>query len=62
MSSRYFTKRIYKKRPKQGVRAPAKPKAFRSEESANAWARTQGLKDFRVDQVADKKFKVRTCF
>jgi hypothetical protein len=62
MSSRYFTKRIYKKRPKQGVRSPEKPKAFKSESSANDWAKTQGLKDFKVDQIADKKFKIRTCF
>jgi len=59
MSSRYYTKRLVSKRPKKGVKAPYKPKAFKSEASANDWAKTNGLKDFSVEQIADKKFKIR---
>jgi hypothetical protein len=62
MSSRYFTKRIFKKRPKRGEGSPPKPKAFKTEASANEWAKKQDLKGFKVEQIADKKFKVRQRF
>lgn len=60
MSSRYYTKRQFKKRPKQGPLAPAKPRAFKSEASANEWAKKNGLKNFRVEAIAEgRKFKIR---
>jgi hypothetical protein len=62
MSSRYYTKRIFKKRPKGGIRPASKPNAFRSEASAREWAARNSLKDFKVDQIADKKFKIREYF
>ena len=62
MSSRYYTKRIFKKRPKQGENAPARPKAFKSEASANTWAKDNDLNKFKVEQIADKKFKIRNIF
>lgn len=63
MSSRYYTKRQSKKRPKQGPNAPARPRAFRSEASAKEWAKKQGLEKFRIDSIADgRKFKIRTVF
>ncbi len=62
MSSRYHTKRIFKKRPKQGEKPPVKPNAFKSEAKANTWAKEQNLKEFRVDQITEKKFKIRTVF
>ncbi|MBW2971646.1 hypothetical protein KY359_01290 [Candidatus Woesearchaeota archaeon] len=62
MSSRYYTKRQNKKRPKKGATAPAKPRAFKSEASAKAWAEKNGLKKFIVVSVAEGKFKIRTRF
>jgi hypothetical protein len=62
MSSRYFTKRLFKKRPKRGENAPPRPKAFRSEASAQKWAKDNSLKKFKVEQIADKKFKIRNVF
>ncbi|MBW2965425.1 hypothetical protein KY363_08260 [Candidatus Woesearchaeota archaeon] len=62
MGSIYYTKRQSKKRPKRGAKAPEKPRAFKSEASANAWAKKQGLKKFTVVQIAEKKFKIRTRF
>ena len=37
MSSRYYSKRQSKKRPKKGPNAPERPKAFKTEASANKW-------------------------
>ncbi len=63
MSSRYYTKRLHKKRPKQGYKAPERPKAFRSEASAKEWAKKHGLEKFMVEPIADgRKFKIRTVF
>lgn len=59
MSNRYHTRRQTKKRPKKGVKAPEKPKAFKTRESAKKWAEKQGMKGYVIDQIADKKFKVR---
>jgi hypothetical protein len=62
MSSRFYTKRLSKKRPKRGPKLQ-KPNAFKSEASANAWAKKQGLKKFKVEAIAGgKKFKIRTRF
>ena len=63
MSSRYYTKRQYKKRPKRGPKAPARPKAFRSEASAKAWAAKHGRKDAKIESIAGgRKFKIRSKF
>ncbi|MBN1544225.1 hypothetical protein JW898_02055 [Candidatus Woesearchaeota archaeon] len=63
MGSIYFTKRLLTKRPKPGPKAPEKPRAFRSEASAQDWAKKHGLKKFRVDAIAGgRKFKIRTRF
>jgi len=61
MSSRYYSKRIFKKRPKRGPKAPYRPKAFKSEEDAKEWAKKHKLKDFRIEAIAKgNKFKIRT--
>ncbi len=60
MGSRFYSKRQTKKRPKKGEGLPPRPKAFKSEAAAKAWAETNSLKGFKVDQIADKKFKVRS--
>ncbi|MBW2997470.1 hypothetical protein KY349_03985 [Candidatus Woesearchaeota archaeon] len=63
MSSRYYTKRQYKKRPKRGEKAPARPKAFKSEASAKAWATKHGKKGAKIEAIAGgKKFKIRSKF
>jgi hypothetical protein len=64
MSSRLYTKRLYKKRPKQGPLAPARPKSFKSEASAQKWAKEQGLKKVKIEAIGKqgKKFKIRTRF
>jgi hypothetical protein len=62
MGSRYFSKRLMKKRPKQGPLAPVKPKAFKTEASAEAWAKKNKVKKFRIEQIAEHKFKLRTKF
>ena len=64
MSSRLYTKRLYKKRPKQGPLAPERPKAFKSEASAQEWAKENGLKKFKIEAVGKlgNKFKIRTVF
>ena len=59
MSSRYHTKRQHKKRPKKGLKAPAKPKAFKSEASAKSWADAHGMKGYRIVNIAKGKFKIR---
>lgn len=59
MGSRYFSCRIFKKRPKKGKVVQVKPKSFKSEESAKKWAAKEGLKKFSVEQIAPGKFKVR---
>ena len=62
MSSRYYTKRLVAKRPARGPKSPYKPKAFKSEASAKAWADKYGVKDFKIEQIAEKKFKLRNKF
>ncbi|MFH1063904.1 MAG: hypothetical protein V1729_02390 [Candidatus Woesearchaeota archaeon] len=59
MSSRYYSKRQGKKRPKKGEGPPPKPKAFKSEAAAKAWTEKHGLNSHTVDQISEKKFKVR---
>ena len=59
MSSRYHTKRQNKKRPKKGLKAPAKPKAFKTDASAKSWADSHGMKGYKLVQIAGKKFKIR---
>ncbi|NQU78878.1 hypothetical protein HQ545_03860 [Candidatus Woesearchaeota archaeon] len=59
MSSRLYSNRLYKKRPKPGVKAPVRPKAFKSEESAKKWAEENQIQKFRVEAITDKKFKIR---
>ncbi|HII71962.1 TPA: hypothetical protein HA265_04375 [Candidatus Woesearchaeota archaeon] len=59
MSNRYHTIRLHKKRPKKGPAAPVKPKAFKSEASAKKWADSHGMKGYKVEAIADKKFKLR---
>lgn len=63
MSSRYYTKRQYKKRPKRGALAPERPKSFKSEVSAKAWAAKHGKKDAKIEAIAgSRKFKIRNKF
>jgi hypothetical protein len=63
MGSRYYSKRLQTKRPKPGPKAPDAPKSFRTEASAQEWAKKNKLKKFVVVAIADgKKFKVRTRF
>ncbi len=62
MSSRYYTKRLVAKRPARGPKSPFKPRAFKSEASAKAWADKYKLTSFKIDQIADKKFKIRNKF
>ncbi len=60
MGNRYHTIRLHKKRPKKGEKPPKKPKAFKSEEAAKKWAEAQGIKGYRIEAIAEKKFKIRT--
>jgi hypothetical protein len=63
MGSLYYTKRLVTKRPKKGPKAPPRPKAFRTEADAQAWAKKQKLKKFQIVAIADgNKFKIRTRF
>ena len=62
MSSRYYTKRLVAKRPARGPKAPYKPRAFKTETTAKAWADKYGMKEYLVEQIADKKFKIRNKF
>jgi hypothetical protein len=63
MGSRYYSKRLQTKRPKPGHKAPEKPKSFKTEESAHAWAKKNKVKKYSVVAIADgSKFKVRTRF
>lgn len=63
MSSRYYTKRQNKKRPKKGEQNPIRPRAFKSEASAKAWVKTNGMADSKIVAIADgKKFKIRNNF
>ena len=63
MSSRYYTKRQYKKRPKKGEKAPSRPKAFKSEADAKEWAKRHNIKNFNIEPIASgKKFKIRARF
>ena len=59
MSNRYFSLRLFKKRPKKGIRPVTKPKAFKSEADAKAWAIEHDLKGLAIEQIGDKKFKLR---
>jgi hypothetical protein len=59
MGSRYFSCRIFKKRPKKGVAAPEKPKSFKTAEAAKKWAEAQSMKGFSVVEYAPGKFKIR---
>ena len=60
MGSTYFKKRCIAAfgKAKKGW---TKPKAFKSEEKANLWAKEKGLKDFKVEAIGKtgKKFKIR---
>ena len=63
MSSRYYTKRQNKKRPKKGEKNPARPRAFKSEVSAKTWAEKHDMKNVKIVAIADgKKFKIRNKF
>lgn len=47
-----------------GVKKPNRPKTFKTEEAANAWALSQGLKPehYSLKEVKkNKKFRVVTC-
>ncbi|MFC1723813.1 hypothetical protein ACFL0V_06760 [Nanoarchaeota archaeon] len=60
MSNRYHTLRLHKKRTKKGIKLPVKPGAFKSEAKAKAWAKENGITDFRVEAISESKFKIRT--
>jgi hypothetical protein len=63
MGSIYFSKRLVKKRPKPGAKAPEKPRAFKTEASAQDWAKKNKLKKYLVEAIAEgSKFKIRTRF
>ena len=63
MGSLYYSKRLQTKRPKQGPKAPEKPKSFKTEEAAHAWAKKNKVKKFQVVAIAEgSKFKIRTRF
>lgn len=62
MGSRYFSCRIFKKRPKKGVPVPVKPNAFKTADAAKKWADKQGLKGYSVEQITPSKFKIRKKF
>ena len=61
MGSTYYSKRIPER---TAIRRPrARPKTFKTEESAKAWAEKQGLKDYKIvnlksSESKEKKLKV----
>ena len=62
MASLYYTKRLVTKRPARGPKSPFKPRSFKTEASAKAWADKYELTGFKIDQITDKKFKIRNKF
>jgi hypothetical protein len=60
MSSRYYTKRLVLKRPKKGRKLIEKPRSFKSESAAKAWAEKQKITGYRIEAIAEgSKFKIR---
>jgi hypothetical protein len=61
MGSTYFSKRIPERTPVRRERA--RPKTFKTEEAAKAWAEKQGLKDYKIvnlksSESKEKKLKI----
>ncbi len=57
MGSRYYSKRIKPLMYKGGARAV--PKAFKTKEKAEKYAKLMKLKNYTIEQVSKTKFKIR---
>ena len=57
MGSRYFSKRIPERTKTRRPRN--RPKTFKSEESAKAWAEKQGLKDYKLVNMKSPESKTK---
>lgn len=57
MGSRYYSKRIKKLMYKGGKRKV--PKAFKTKEKAEMYAKKMKLKNYVIEQVGKTKFKIR---
>jgi hypothetical protein len=65
MGSTYFSKRIFKlaRHCLGGRNRTERPKTFKSEESANKWAESQGIKEYSLENLktegnSSKKIRV----
>lgn len=65
MGSTYFSKRVHRlaRHAIGGRNRSKRPKTFSSEESANKWAESQGIKKFRLvnltnEEASKKKIRV----
>ena len=47
MGSRYYSNRLKNKKARE-KRRPARPKSFKSEESAKKWAEAKGIKEYKL--------------